>query len=376
MVRVTAVDVGRSSVEPIGWEPDDVAYAAVVADVPLPPAEVQLDPWIAPEPGDPRPGADRHRRRRRARRGRRGVASAGARRHAVAVRPGGRALDAARRVPCACASPSPRRASSRSGGPTAAWSPARSPVSASHEGAARLVVSPSRARRPVGAGQVARRPPVARRRRRDPRRLRGDGGGDPPTVRSPAAGVRRRLPARVPTAVADGSWRPPRVFVELRNETEDDLYVAVLDLTDRFRCHAVLPTELLGRGRLVRPVVGRPDPGIPAGWAPGRPGGGGAGLAQGRRQRRRLRRHLVRPRRARRAVGARSVDPRGAAQHPRADRRHGPTAATSAGGPGAARGPLGRDDHHHRDPRPHLISASAASSRGGGRRRGGWRCGP
>ena len=56
-VRVTAVDVGRSSVEPIGWEPDDVAYAAVVADVPLPPAEVQLDPWVAPEPGDPRPGA-------------------------------------------------------------------------------------------------------------------------------------------------------------------------------------------------------------------------------------------------------------------------------------------------------------------------------
>ena len=89
-----------------------------------------------------------------------------------------------------------------------------------------------------------------------PRRLRGDGGRD--AADRPTAGRSR------PTAAtssrtdrgADGSWQPPRVFVELRNESDDDLYVAVLDLTDRFRCHAVLPTEL-ARTRAARSPCGR-----------------------------------------------------------------------------------------------------------------------
>ena len=35
----------------------------------------------------------------------------------------------------------------------------------------------------------------------------------------------------------------------MTNRSDDDLYVAVLDLTDRFRCHAVLPTTFLLAGR-------------------------------------------------------------------------------------------------------------------------------
>ncbi|MBA3288039.1 MAG: caspase family protein, partial [Acidimicrobiia bacterium] len=47
VARVTTVEIGRSMVEPIGWTPEDVAYAAVITEVPLPPGEVQLD-----EPAD------------------------------------------------------------------------------------------------------------------------------------------------------------------------------------------------------------------------------------------------------------------------------------------------------------------------------------
>ncbi len=43
LVRVTAVDIGTSTVEPIGWKPDDIAYDAVISVVPLPPAVVSFD---------------------------------------------------------------------------------------------------------------------------------------------------------------------------------------------------------------------------------------------------------------------------------------------------------------------------------------------
>jgi hypothetical protein len=36
--------------------------------------------------------------------------------------------------------------------------------------------------------------------------------------------------------------------MDVRNTSDDDLFVAVLDLTDRFRCHAVLPTVRLAAG--------------------------------------------------------------------------------------------------------------------------------
>ena len=188
---------------------------------------------------------------------------------------------------------------------------------------------PSRARRPVGAGQVARRPPVAARRRRDPRRLRRRWRARP--ADRPIAGRWRQTAATSSRTSrgADGSWQPPRVFVELRNRDRRR------PLRGRARPHRSLPLPRRAADRaprtrpLVRPVVGRPDPGVPAGWAPGRPGGGGAGLAQGRRQRRRLRRH--RPSTSPRSTSRRrAVRPSaGRRATPSSGSPHEPTAATS-----------------------------------------------
>ncbi len=270
-VRVTAVDVGRSSVEPIGWEPDDVAYAAVVADVPLPPAEVQLDPWVAPEPGDPRPGAT--------------AADVAAVHDAVvaAIASAGphdtpspyvRAVDpstgSAGAVRLRVAVPEAGIVEIR----RADGSLIASPLSGVGvtEGAARLVVA--------HLEHIARWEQV--------RSL-----GDHPSPVADAVTLdvyeamegETRRPSDRPALVADGGyqltyhrgvdglWQPPRVFVELRNESEDDLYVAVLDLTDRFRCHAVLPTELVGHGRSYALWSGAP---IPASLPAGRPVAPGA----------------------------------------------------------------------------------------------------
>jgi len=45
-----------------------------------------------------------------------------------------------------------------------------------------------------------------------------------------------------------GTWIAPYVYLVVRNRSAADLWVAVLDLTDRFRCHAVLETTLVGAG--------------------------------------------------------------------------------------------------------------------------------
>jgi hypothetical protein len=265
-VRVTAVDVGRSSVEPLGWEPADVAYTAVVADVPLPPAEVQLDPWNDPEPGavEAHPTADEvaavHQAVSDA------IASAG---------PGGAPSPFVRVVEPATGSsgalrlrvalPEPgvveiRRAD---GTPVAG----RIDDVDDTAGAARLVVSrlehvarweqirvlgdhPSPLADAVGL-ELYEAVEGEERRPADRRPLPSDGGYQ--LAYRPGAG---------------GTWLPPRVFVELRNQSDDDLYVAVLDLTDRFRCHAVLPTELVGRGRTLALWSGAP---IPASLPVGRP---------------------------------------------------------------------------------------------------------
>jgi hypothetical protein len=55
-------------------------------------------------------------------------------------------------------------------------------------------------------------------------------------------------------------WTPPSVFMDVRNTSDDDLYVAVLDLTDRFRCHAVLPTVRLAAGHTLSLWDGAPIP--------------------------------------------------------------------------------------------------------------------
>ena len=69
------------------------------------------------------------------------------------------------------------------------------------------------------------------------------------------AAARPRPPPRQ-TAAASSRTSPsatahaaPAVFIEVHNHEEDDLWVAVLDLTDRFRCHAVVHTVMLAGGR-------------------------------------------------------------------------------------------------------------------------------
>ena len=156
-VRVTGVQVGRSSVEPIGWTMEEVAYRAVVADVPLPPAEVQLDPWVAgPGGGDARadgrptspPSHDAVRAGHRDR---------GARRLAVAVRPGRRSGAPARRgaVRLRVAVPGPGRAQITRADGSADRRPGRR-GRRRRRGPGPPGRRPPGARRPVGADPAAR----------------------------------------------------------------------------------------------------------------------------------------------------------------------------------------------------------------------------
>jgi hypothetical protein len=62
------------------------------------------------------------------------------------------------------------------------------------------------------------------------------------------------------TRRANGSWEAPAVFAELHNHASRDLFVSVLDLTDRFRCHPVVPTVKLGAGRSFAVADGDPIP--------------------------------------------------------------------------------------------------------------------
>jgi hypothetical protein len=84
------------------------------------------------------------------------------------------------------------------------------------------------------------------------------------------AGETRRPGDRDPIAAGGGfqfayrregdSWVPPAVFIDLHNPSPDDLHVCVLDLTDRFRCNVVFPTECLVAGHIVDLWRGAPIP--------------------------------------------------------------------------------------------------------------------
>jgi hypothetical protein len=70
----------------------------------------------------------------------------------------------------------------------------------------------------------------------------------------------------------DGSWLAPAVFMQLQSHADQDLYVAVLDLTDRFRCHAAVPTIKLGAGRPLALNEGDPLPATLPDGTPVEPG--------------------------------------------------------------------------------------------------------
>jgi hypothetical protein len=246
--RVVAVEIGRSTVEPIGWEPADIAYAAVVADVPLPAAVVQVDPPFGDADGD--------------------VVGA---------------VETALRAAVAAAGP---------GGEPSPHVRVVAPSEATPDGTLRLRVSVPTARvarimRPDGTAVttdtqvtsargaqllVSRLEHVARWEQ-----VHGLGGHPSPlggvvtlSVYAARPGETRRPADRDAIASSGGyrfeycregdSWRPPAVFVDVHNDSAADLYVCVLDLTDRFRCHVVFPTDCLAAGHTVALWGGAPIP--------------------------------------------------------------------------------------------------------------------
>ncbi len=81
--------------------------------------------------------------------------------------------------------------------------------------------------------------------------------------------VRRYHPAaeyRLAYRRTGDAWQAPAMLLSLVNTADHDLYVGVLDLTDRFRCHAALfPTARIEAGHTVAIWDGRPvSAGLPA----------------------------------------------------------------------------------------------------------------
>jgi len=246
-VRVVAVDVGVSEVEPLGWEPDDVAYAAVISDVPLPPAEVAFDLTI--EGSDPAHLAAVRDALAAA------IASAGAAGDAspfVRLAPDGGASTGALRLRVGAPAVGVARLARADGSAVTA------DVDVADDAGARLAVAnlehvarweqiralgdhPSPLRDAVALdvyeaiADEGTRPP-------DRQRLAGDGG--------------HRFSYR-----REGDrWVAPRIYLDLRNTSDADLFVAVLDLTDRYRCSAVLPTVRLAAGHTYALWDGRSIP--------------------------------------------------------------------------------------------------------------------
>ena len=246
--RVVAVEIGRSTVEPIGWEPADVAYAAVVADVPLPPAAVQVDP--------PSGGADEVSVGAVEQALRTAVATAGPggepSPHVRVVAPSEAIGDGTLRLRVSVPGAGLARIMRADG------SPVTTDTAVTGEGGARLL--------------VCRLEHVARWEQ-----VHGLGGHPSPLGGAVTLGVyearpgeTRRPADREPIASSGGyqfayrregdAWRPPAAFIDLHNGSADDLYVCVLDLTDRFRCHVVFPTDCLAAGHTVSLWGGAPIP--------------------------------------------------------------------------------------------------------------------
>ncbi len=262
-VRVTDVRIGSSDVTPIGWEPDDIAYDAVIAEVPLPAAEVVLDP---PGPDDDAAAATSVQSAISA-----AIASAG---------PGGGPSPYVRVIRREDGSPGALqlRVTMATAGVAQITRLDGTPISTATDvataGGARLVatrlehVARWEQVRELGehaspltdavvldvydalAGEELR--PLDR----------------PP--REAAAGHRLRY-ERLP----DGTAVAPRVFIDVHNRAADDLYVAVLDLTDRYRCHVVFPTTRVTGGHTVALWDRRP---IPVELPPDRPLRSGAAV--------------------------------------------------------------------------------------------------
>jgi hypothetical protein len=246
--RVTAVEIGRSAVEPVDWEPADIAYAAVVADVPLPPAAVQVDPPSDVADGEMVGAVERALRAAVATAGPGGDPSP----HVQVVAPAEATPDGTLRLRVSVPAAGMARIMRADG------TAVTTDTEVSDQGGARLL--------------VARLEHVARWDQ-----VQSLGGHPSPlgglvtlVVYEALPGETRRPPDREPVTSSGGyqfayrregdSWRSPAVFIDVHNGSTDGLYVCVLDLTDRFRCHAVFPTDCLAAGHTVALWGGAPIP--------------------------------------------------------------------------------------------------------------------
>ena len=277
LVRVREVEPSRSVVEPLGWQPADIAYEAVIASVPLPAAVVRFD----------RDGpADAYERVRQAlsstgpggtpspyvevEGGGRGAVGAGDATVAadtvgdrlvlrVAAVADGYSVDrieAGRLTPVRAASGPVFRILRTDGTPLVADQPGLGVSSAravvAHlEHIARWEQLKALGGHPSGLRDAVRLE-LFETRSSEP----GQAADGQPLV--PDSGDYRLEYRRLGDA-----WETPAMLLRLVNTTKRDLFVGVLDLTDRYRCHASLfPTALIAAGRTVAIWDGRPIPAV------------------------------------------------------------------------------------------------------------------
>ncbi len=269
LVRVTDVQTASSVVEPLGWTPEDRAYDAVIASVPLPAAVVRF------EQGGLVDGYDEIRA---------AIAVAGPgdtpSPYLRVVEPDAAGAPQDALVLRVAAVPDGYTIERIDGGQTRRSDPLPGP-------ALRILRSdgsPIVADVP-GIGAASARAVVARLEHIARWEQLKALGGHPSRLRdgvrleisealtSETARPAERTPI-LPTAEylmaysrRGDAWQAPAMFLRLVNTTDNDLFVAVLDLTDRYRCHASLfPTERLEAGHTVAVREGRPiSAGLPAG---------------------------------------------------------------------------------------------------------------
>ncbi len=259
VVRVLAVTPGRSTVEPVGWTPADVTYRAVVVDVPLPPATVSFDTGAegasGTTPVNP-PAAYATAAYELVRSRLRKSGPGGTPSPFISGAPAGSAA-LALRVAAFTDGYQVAQDGSVAGEPLrvngpclrilrADGTPVAGDVSGLDEGAADKVVARLEH---VARWEMLRSLSDTGSALRNAVRLEvvlaEPGETAPPADRTPLvpeAGY--QLAYR---AAGDG-WEPPTVFLQLRNTSERDLYVTLLDFNDRYGFSPLLPTEKLVAG--------------------------------------------------------------------------------------------------------------------------------
>jgi hypothetical protein len=231
-VRVVSVETGRAAVEPMGWEPADTAYRAVISWVPLPTAAVTFDP----AEGEAAAGVYEQIRQRLASSGPSGTPSPYVRERVAGSSSAGLVLrvrfeDSKSGSPCVRV----LRADGSPAIPTAASAiPCTDP--------ARAAVTAVQQLEHVARWEQLRELGSHRSALADAVQLRIY-PAEPKEMAKPAD--------RQPFALAGEYTIPygtngdaPNVFMHLKNTSDQDLHVALLDLTDRLECDVLYQTKL------------------------------------------------------------------------------------------------------------------------------------